>query len=308
LKKYFFLAAAILVLSSCAITTVTGNTNAIPALSPRTGGSVRMLSHYLPSLLNNPGDTVVYVLESGMPGPNMLIVAGAHGAEIAGIHAAEFFVEQALVETGKVFVIPHLNRPGIIAGTRHIPLEYQGQPDPEFYIPPGGATTVFPGIEQRNINRAYPGCENVGLAQLIALAVMNILFIENIDIAIDLHEAGPLSNLAWMIISHPESVHIAAGAILDLEERGIILGLDVSTDQAGLSHREWGDRTNAFAFLTETANPHQDPNPALFLDNPNYFLERRVAIQLEMIRHLVANSNRFLPYPLIFSGIPEHKE
>jgi hypothetical protein len=297
----------LLLLSSCASANIHDDANGIQALSPRTGGSVRMLSHYLPSLLNSPGDTAVYVLDSGAPGPNMLLVAGAHGAEIAGIRAAEIFVEQALVETGKVFVIPHLNRPGIIAGTRLVPLEYQGRPDPEYFIPPGGAT-VFPGFEQRNINRAYPGCENMGLAQLIALAVMNILFSENIDIAIDLHEAGPSSALAWMIISHPDSVHIAANAILDLEEQGIILGLDVSSKQSGLSHREWGDRTGAFAFLTETANPYQDPDPARFSGNPAYFLERRVAIQLEMIRQLVANTNQFLPAPLVFSGIQEHRE
>ena len=306
MKKLFYFFAVILVVCSC-VSTNNNKENVIPVLSPQTGGSVRMLSHYLPSLLDKPGDTAVYVLDSGVPGPAMLLVAGTHGAEIAGIRAAEFFVEQAVVESGKVFVIPHLNKLGVIAGTRQVPLEYQGQPDPAEYTPPG-ATTVFPGIEQRNINRAYPGSEDMGLTQRIALAVMNLIVSENIDIAMDLHEAGPTSVLAWMIISNPKNIHIVAGTVLDLEERGITMGLDVSSDNAGLSHREWGDRTQTFAFLTETANPYQDENPAQFLGDPRYSLERRVAIQLETVRNIVANSNYFLPSPLLFSGIPEYSE
>ena len=78
----------LLLLSSCASANIRDDANGIQTLSPRTSGSVRMLSYYLLSLLNSPGDTAVYVLDSGAPGPNMLLVAGAHGAEIAGIRAA----------------------------------------------------------------------------------------------------------------------------------------------------------------------------------------------------------------------------
>ena len=306
MKKVLFSFVIILLFASC-ISDKAIIKGELPVLSARTGGSVRLLSHYLPSLVNSPGDTYVYVLDSKVKGPGMLIAAGVHGAEYAGIRAAEFFIEHAIVRKGKVFVIPNLNKLGYIAGFRNIPRDYQGLPDPKIYIPPEGSTR-FDGYEQRNINRAYPGSENMGLAQQIALAVMNLLNSEKIKIAFDLHESPPSAFLAWMIISNPKDIHIVDGAVEDLKAQGIIMKKEVSGNSSGLSHREWGDRTQTFAFLTETGNPYQDQNPSLYLDNPEYTLERRMFIQLEVIRHIVANSNKYLSSPLIFSGIPVYRE
>ena len=307
MKRFLCSCAVILLFASCVSNTVVIRIRTVPVLSPRTGGSIIQLSHYLPSLLNSPGDTAVYVLDSGVEGPGMLIAAGVHGNEHGGIHAAEVFIEQAIVETGKVFVIPHLNKPGFLAGARYVPSDYQGVPDPDVYIPPEGRTR-FDGYEQRNINRAYPGSDDMGLAQKIALAVMNLIYSENIAIAFDLHESPPASYLAWMIISNPKHTHIVAGAVLDLKAQGITMKKEVSSNNSGLSHREWGDRTRTFAFLTETPNPLMASNPSLYYDNPDYRFERRVLIQLESIRYLVANSNSYLPAPLIYSGIPKYSE
>jgi len=308
MKRLICSFVVILVLVSCVSNKAGIKQRVIPVLSPRTEGGVRQLSHYLPSLVNSPGDTRVYVLDSGSAGPSMLIVAGVHGAEYAGIRAAEIFVEQAIVETGKVFVIPHLNKLGYIAGTRNVPRAYQGLPDPDVYIPPGGSTQQLHGYEQRNINRAYPGSDDMGLAQRIALAVMNLIISENVKIAFDLHEAGPSSYLAWMIISNPKDTHIVADAVVDLKAQGITMSKERSSKNSGLSHREWGDRTQTFAFLTETANPEQDRHPLFYYYDPKYSMERRVSIQLESIRHLVANSNKYLPSPLLYSGIPIYSE
>ena len=265
-----------------------------------TGASIRKLSYYLPSLENSPVDTNVYILDSGKPGASLLLVGGTHGNEIAGIRAAEFFIERAVVEAGRVFIIPHLNIMGVHIESRLIPIEYQGRMDVESYIPPGG-TTQYPGTEQRNINRSYPGGEDEGFAQLIALAVMNLLYIEAIDIAIDLHEARPSSDLAWTLIAHQKNVEIAALAILDLSEEGINLSLDLSPPNDGFSHREWGNRTQAFAFLIETANPLQDPNPQLYTIDPRYNLERRIEIQLRTINAIIRRANEIMPLPLNYS-------
>ena len=304
MKRVLFSCAILLLFVSC----VSNKGIVIPVLSPRTGGGIRQLSHYLPSLAKDPGDTRVYVLDSGVAGPSMLIVAGVHGNEYAGIRAAEIFVERAVVETGKVFVIPHLNKPGFSVGSRYVPVLYQGFPDPEFYTPPGGSTQQLEGLEQRNINRAYPGSEDMGLAQKIALAVMNLIITEDVKIAFDLHEAPPTSYLAWMIISNPKHTHIVADAVLGLEAQGIIMKKEVSSNNSGLSHREWGDRTQTFAFLTETGNPDFAADPSQYIDNPEYTFGRRVSIQLESIRHLAASSNKFLSEPLIFSGLPVYSE
>jgi len=307
LKKLLCFLMVIFVMSSC-VSNKTEKKMTIPVLSPRTGGSIRQLSHYLPSLKKSPGDTTVYVLDSKAAGPSMLIVAGVHGNELSGIRAAEIFVKMAVVEKGKVFVIPHLNKPGFFAGSRNVPPEYQGVPDPDLYTPPGGTVQQLEGIEQRNINRAYPGSDDMGLAQKIALAVMNLIISENVKIAFDLHEAPPSSYLAWMIISNPKHTHVVSGAVLDLEAQGIIMKKEVSSKNSGLSHREWGDRTQTFAFLIETADPQMSSDPSPYIDDPKYTLERRSLIQLETIRHLVANSNKFLSAPLIFSGIPVYSE
>jgi predicted deacylase len=292
-----------------------------------------MLSDYLGALKNTPGDSAVYVLDSGRPGANMLIIAGTHGNEIAGIMAAVMFVEHASAEAGRIIVIPCLNRPGIFAGgknggasarlsiqtprgpryfplgTRLVPAEYQGQDDPPAYFAPDSATEL-PGYEQRNINRAYPGTEEAGLAQKIARAVMNILETENINIAIDLHEAGPASSVAWHIVANPKNADIAALAILDLEEKNITMHIEASpSEMKGLSHREWGDRSNAAAFLVETVNPAQGDNPAPPPDpvhDPAFPLWRRVAVQLEAIRAIAENSKEKLSLPVEYSGLPDY--
>ena len=267
----------------------------------------RQLSYYCPALKKSHGDTAVYVLDSGKPGARMLLIGGTHGNEIAGIRAAELFAKYANIESGTVIVIPALNKSGVLAGSRLVQKKHQGGIDPEKYSPPGG-TSEYPGIEQRNINRSYPGSENSGLAQKVAYAVMRLLVSENIDIAIDLHEAAPGSDLAWNIVSNPKNVHIAALAVIDLAETDILMHLDSSpADMEGLSHKEWGDRTKAMSFLIETVNPAQGLNPSLELQNdPQYALERRAAIHLETVRFLVSLCNEELGAPLFYSGIPRY--
>jgi len=242
----------------------------------------------------------------------LLLVGGTHGNEVAGIRAAEIFVDSARVEKGRVFVIPRLNNSGVSAGMRLVSPEHQGRPDPDWYTPPE-SVTQYAGMEQRNINRSYPGAEQAGLAQKIALAVMRLLTDEDIDIAIDMHEAQPSSNLAWTIVSNPKNVQVAALVVLDLEEKGLPFHLDVSAlNMDGLSHREWGNRTKALSFLIETVNPAQAAYPSQNeLDAPQYALDRRAAIQLETVRLLVSRSNEVLLAPLIlsgFSGIPEYSQ
>ena len=273
------------------------------------GGIARQLSEYSPSLKGTSGDTAVYVFDSGKPGATMLLVGGTHGNETAGIRAAELFAALVHVESGCVFVIPRLNNSGASAGIRLVQAEDQNQGDPDWFTPPDGRAR-YDGIERRNINRSYPGTEQAGLAQKVALAVMNLLVRENIDIAIDMHEARPSSDLAWTIVANPKNVHLAALAVLDLEEKNILMHLDVSPPEMdGLSHKEWGNRTQAMAFLIETVNPAQADNPSLDeLNDPRYALDRRAAIHLETVRTIVSLSNETLPLPLVFSGIPEYSE
>ncbi|MDR1786229.1 MAG: succinylglutamate desuccinylase/aspartoacylase family protein [Spirochaetaceae bacterium] len=277
-----FAVLAVLVLASCA--------------TPKTGGRTSArLSDYLPSLAGGPGDVAVYYLESGKPGAVMFAAGGAHGNEIGGIAAASVLAETGRVNRGRIIVIPALNT----GGTRLISAD-------------GSAAGSVDGPET-NINRAYPGVPGRGLAGEIALAVMNLLRTEHVDIAFDLHEAAP-DGLAWHIVANPKNLTAAAETILDLEDEdfmpGFLFNLEASAEaNTGFSHREWGDRTGAGAFLIETANPAQAPDAPGDIDqfnHPEYPLWKRAAFHLEAMRLLVKNSRLDLDWSVLpYAELPE---
>ena len=89
-----------------------------------------------------------------------------------------------------------------------------------------------------------------------------------------------------------------ATAILDLDGAGIPMKLEASDEKfRGLSHREWGDATEAFAFLIETPNPNQvkgarDVEPVF---HPEYPLALRVGAQLATVLTVVAHHGATVP-------------
>ncbi|MGE3841338.1 MAG: succinylglutamate desuccinylase/aspartoacylase family protein [Vicinamibacterales bacterium] len=268
------------------------------------------LSRYAPSLAASAGDTKVFVMNSSNPGGTALVVGGTHGNEIAGIMAAILLVERASLSTGRLIVIPHANNSAIsytdplhpgpewtsIAtpggarkfkyGARRTRPDDQGAPDPPTYRHPS-SSEALDGEEARNLDRVYPGNSQGTLTERIAAAIVTLIVEERVDVAFDLHEAGPESRLAWMIVAHPKNVDVGALAVLALEERGIKMNLEPSSATfRGLSHREWGDATAARAFLFETPNPGQVDGGLQTdtLHHPTYPLARRVGVHLEALR------------------------
>jgi len=293
------------------------------------------LSDYEPSLRDGPGDSRVFVLDSGKPGATMLVVAGTHANEIAGMTAATVLVERAVPAEGRLIVVPKLNSSGLsyvdganprpswirveaVSGTRYLKYgarlvhpAHQGRPDPERYAHPGSRESL-PGEEQRNINRAYPGYEDGPLAQRVALAVMRILERERVDVAVDMHEARPSSKLKWIIVANPKNLDIAVNVVFDLEDKGIDLKLDRSSDEfRGLSHREWGDGSAAAAFLVETPNPAQESDPGLVVDqlrDPLFPLWKRVGAHLEALSSIAANYSASSGAKAVrFEGAPDYE-
>lgn len=279
--------------------------------------TTKRLSAWLPSLEGTPGDTTVYVLEGKEPGATAVVLGGTHGNEIAGIMAATVLVERARVARGRLIVIPHANnsavsytdpqRPGpewihvttasgkrdFKYGARRTQPQHHGAPDPEKYRHPN-STEELDGNEVRNLDRAYPGNEQGPLTQRIAAAVMRLLKQERAELAFDLHEAGPESRLAWMIVANPKNVDLGALAVLTLEEQGLSMKLEPSSEGfRGLSHREWGDATPARAFLFETPNPGQveQPTGVDVVDDPRFPLARRVGAQLATLQAVMAAYN-----------------
>ncbi|MBE3073267.1 MAG: succinylglutamate desuccinylase/aspartoacylase family protein [Acidobacteria bacterium] len=275
--------------------------------------AVKNLSDYSKAVASTAGDTRVYVLDGKEPGGTMFVLGGTHGNEIAGIMAAIVLVERARVQKGRLIVIPHANnsaitdvdpeRPGpdwitlktpsgdrrFKYGSRRTKLADQGKPDPPRYRHPK-SEEMLDGNEARNLNRAYPGRADGNLTQRMAFAIVQALKTEQVDLAFDLHEAGPESRLAWMIVANPKNIEVGATAVLMLESEGITMKLEPSSDVfRGLSHREWGDETKAQAFLFETPSPGQVSNTkgADVVNDAKLPLSRRVGVQLSCLRAVV---------------------
>jgi len=286
--------------------------------------SVGWLSDYQPGLSGTPGDTRVYVLEGSEPGGTAVVVGGTHGNEIAGILTAVLLVERARVLRGRLIVVPHANNSAMSAedtersgpvwivvktpagsrrfkyGARRTRPEHQGAPDPACYRHPA-STEELDGEEARNLDRAYPGDPSGPLTQRIAAGILKLLIDEGADLAFDLHEAGPTSRLAWMIVAHPKNIDMAALAVLQLEEAGVEMKLEPSSETfRGLSHREWGDETTARAFLFETPNPGQASKAvrARVAGDSSLSLERRVGVQLSTLRAVLDAHGQTVPAPL----------
>lgn len=255
------------------------------------------LSNYFPPLKDTNLDTDVFILDSGTPGATGLMIGGTHGNELAGSAAALVALENIVVTTGKLIIIPYTNRSAqsvpdtrkqiaqrhLIqsrSGERFLPYgdrrtdpADQGSEDPVEYINPGGYV-LENGKESRNLNRTYPGKPDGTHTEQLSWAIIALIRQEQVDFNLDMHEAdtperdkvdddyrpGGNKRLSYTLVSHPRGLETAAFALLALDEdTGISMKLEESNPQyRGLSHLEIGDATQCLSFLSESPNPGQD--------------------------------------------------
>jgi hypothetical protein len=295
--------------------------------------AIGWISDYHAPLRGSAADTRVYYLDSGIEGPTTLILGGTHSNEIAGIMAAKLFVERAVVTHGRLIVVPYANASGASHtdarhpeigyyslstesgvrnfryGNRLTNPEHQG-PDPSKYIHYQSGQELS-GSEARNLNRAYPGKADGTLTQQLAYAYNRLLLEEKVEVAFDLHEAGPSSRLANMIVANPKNLDFAVMAIVDLEMQGVIMNVEHSSENfRGLSHKEWGDHTPAASYLIETPNPAQDAkvvDPDVVHDEVNP-LARRTATHLAMIDAVLDAHELFEGVRTSWIGLPQYEE
>lgn len=237
-----------------------------------------MLSDYFNGIKGTAGDTEVYLYDSGKPGGTVFIGGGVHANEAAAFLAPVVIIENLEVKKGRVVIIPRLNNSAFTCsdpmegfptgysiktdnGSRYFRLgsrvtnPLHQWPDPLVFAQyPSGQQ--LSGFETRNINRAYPGRPDGNLSEKVAYAVVELIKKENVDVAIDIHESSPEVPIVNVIVYHEKYEDVAMNAILGLEFVGLQFSPELSpANFHGLSHREWGDYTDAIPFLMETSNP-----------------------------------------------------
>ena len=231
----------------------------------------------LPRIAGGPGDTPVFVLDGEAPGGTLVLLGGTHPQEVAGHVAAILVVENVRVKKGRVIVIPQANRSGFTdtdplegfphryeIATPHGPRWFRfgmrlanpvhQWPDPDVQVhAPSGEYMV--GWEARNLNRNYPGRANGRFTERVGHAVTQLIEKERAALVLDMHEAYPEYPIINMIVAHQRAFEIGTIAALMLQGRGIPMDIMASPENLhGLSHREFGDHTSAFALLSETAS------------------------------------------------------
>ena len=275
----------------------------------------RWRSSYLPALANTSGDTPISERQGDGAGGTLLLLGGTHANEIAGVMAATLVVERGAVSQGTVIVIPHTNNSAARHndGTRHpgspqwielttssgetrrfrygsrlTAVEDQA-PDPEDHVHPFGGRPLA-GSEARNLNRNHPGKVDGTLTEQISYALFQLAAEEGVDVVVDMHESSLTSRMAYMLVCHPRGLEIGAMATLDLELEGIALRQEASQEEFhGLSHREFGDHTDAYAFLVETPNPGQEASvehPDV-VNDPEAPLSGRVHTHLRTVKAIL---------------------
>ena len=240
------------------------------------------LSDYNPTIRGTVNDANLYVLEGREPGGTIFVFGGTHAEEPAGRLAAWLLVEQATVTRGRLIVALSANRSASTVtrpsaaypATYTIPTAWGGQtfrmgdrftspldqwPDPEVFIHyPSGQYLAY--VDVRNLNRAFPGRPNGTLTERTTWAFMEMIRREQVDVAIDLHEAELQYPVINTIVTHQKGQELATMISMTLTDlEGFNIGTEFSPlNLHGLTHREIGDHSQAVSLLFEAPEPFLD--------------------------------------------------
>ena len=245
---------------------------------------VTRLSEYCESLQGTMADTYVFFLEGKEPGGKVLIMGNTHSNEPAALLTALVFIENAIIETGSLIIIPQFNNSGS-RNTKpgdgyplyfNIPTPWGSKkfrygnrnaapldswPDPDVYVHyPDRQLLSY--LDVRNTNRTWPGRANGPLMERVTFATMQLLKQEQVDIAIDIHGAETMFPVTNCIVAPDTSMKIATLTSMTVKAmEGFENHVEPSPQGfRGLSHREIGDYSKTMPFLLEAPLP--------FLDQP----------------------------------------
>ena len=109
-------------------------------------------------------ETPAYIIKTDYKEPVIMIVAGTHGNEKAGIKAAEYLKENLHIERGTLIIIPKAN---ILACEENV--------------------RCFPS--EINLNRVYPGNPQGNSVEKLAYEIFSLMKRYDIGLLVDLHES-----------------------------------------------------------------------------------------------------------------------
>lgn len=252
------------------------------------GITIEKFSKYSPKLKGTIGDSEIYVIDSGVEGPSMMIIGGTHPNEPSGQLTSTLFLENVKVQKGKLYVITEANKSAYSHSQPqegssmyyHITTEYGMRtfkfgtrasnfvdqwPNPDVYSHnPSGQKLSSNDV--RNLNRSYPGNPNGNFTEKVAWAITNCIIQNDITLTVDLHEASPEYLTINAIIGYPgkdtglnnNSYSIACDVAVKMSINDVDITPEISPESLhGLSHRELGTFTDTLVFLCETSNASQ---------------------------------------------------
>jgi len=109
-------------------------------------------------------ETPVYIIKTDYKEPAIMIVAGIHGNEKAGIKAAEYLKDNLNIERGTLIIVPKANILACEESVRCFPPEI-------------------------NLNRVYPGNPQGNSVEKLAYEVFSLMKKYDIGLLVDLHES-----------------------------------------------------------------------------------------------------------------------
>jgi succinylglutamate desuccinylase len=114
--------------------------------------------------------TKAYVYSSEQKYPVIMVMAGVHGNELAGIEAAKRFMGNMTLERGTVIILPEANKKAIMHGIRAM-------------------------SEMEDLNRNYPGDINSNVViKRLAGEIFEIMNQNEVAFLLDLHESADYYN------------------------------------------------------------------------------------------------------------------
>lgn len=243
---------------------------------------VKKLSDYFSGVKGTYNDCNIYFFEGEEEGATLFVMGASHPEEPAGRLASWIFIENGVMEKGRLIVVLSGNRSGTTV-TRpsgayppdfSIPTAWGEQkfrmgdrwsnpldqwPDPDVYIHyPSLQNLAF--VDIRNLNRCWPGRPNGTLTEKTCYAFMELIRKEKVDIFIDLHEAELQYPVISTIVTHERGQELATFVSMMLTDmEGFNMGTEFSPKNLhGLSHREVGDFSDAISLLFEAPEPFLD--------------------------------------------------